>query len=241
MISEQPTSATLNITRSHSSSEVIPLSTVTPTSTSPGTTVRPNSVAHKGTTILVTRENKALPAGCGPGEMAALLLDFFDAANRGDQQQVARLSMLPEVQYGYLPYWYGVSDGEPRNGGRHFSAVTRGQLRNLVVERHRQHERMRLLTVRVNGASEGDSTPGDISVDYYLTRQADDLSGDVERIAYAASTINCHERKIAVSAIGTLPVEVQRDIMRLAFALASLCPPPPPDHAGNAVIACTAP
>jgi hypothetical protein len=41
--------------------------------------------------VIVTRENPSLPSRCSPLEVARLILQFFDAFNRGDQEQLAKM------------------------------------------------------------------------------------------------------------------------------------------------------
>ena len=191
---------------------------------------------YKGNTIVVTQEDRALPVGCSPSDVAAILMDFFDAVNRYDPEQLARLWMLHEKSESLPRYWYGMDEGDHAAGRRDFSTSTIDSLLAYFSGRHRQRERMRLLAVDVGGPREDNG----VDVAYYLARSADDLPGGV-RIADAKGAIDCKARRTMVASLSTWPAWESSDIVAAAYTLTSLCPPPPPERPRNAVIACARP
>ena len=119
--------------------------------------------------VVITRESRdggALPAGCGPREVAHLIARFFDAFNRGDQDALAAVvfrSPLPGVG---PSQWYSVAEA----GAPPFAAYDLDAFLAYAAERHRRHERLRLVAVSVSGPG----WHGGAGVVYALTRHADE-------------------------------------------------------------------
>jgi hypothetical protein len=141
----------------------------------------------------------SFPPGCGHEEIVALVARFFAAFNQGDQAELARF--FPEQATGAFNgdrtrfQVYGVIEGDPRAGGRRFAARDRTELLTYFAERHRQHERLHLLTLNVSGLS----WHGGIDLTFTLTRAADDLP---ERRVEGKGAINCDNHTIFVWNMG---------------------------------------
>jgi hypothetical protein len=140
--------------------------------------------------VMVTRDDTGLPAGCKVREVADSTSRFFDAFNRGDRTQLSR-SFSSSLQ------WYTVTDAKGST-----TLSNRDDLLRYFADRHKHHERYRLLKIRVSGP--GWHGGGDIV--FLLTRQADDLDGGSSGqpiLADGKGAINCKERAIFVWAMAT--------------------------------------
>jgi hypothetical protein len=130
------------------------------------------------TEILVTAGDASLPEGCRPREVAGLVLDFFDAFNAGDQEQLSRLFFVAEgpsppdfSSEGYYPWsWYLVSEaGAGGHIERGFVTYDEGELLEYFARRHEHGERLGLLKVGVTGPGLlGEE--GNVGIVYALTR-----------------------------------------------------------------------
>ena len=171
--------------------------------------------------VIVTRDNNMLPAGCSPREVAQLIMRFFDAFNNGDQEVLGSFFFKSGFE------WYSVTEGNPKERGRHFVAYTPDDLLVYFVERHKQNERLRLLMVDVAGPS----WHGGVDISYVLNREADDLwpgLGGPERIAEGKGAINCQDQQIFVWSMA----------MNMGNFAARLCPEPPTGSKSDTVVAC---
>jgi hypothetical protein len=144
--------------------------------------------------------------------VARLLGEFFDSFNRGDP------AAADHVVFGVAPGggWYSVTEGNPKEGGRHFVTSERRELVRYFAVRHRQHERLWLREVTVgydNGLGQ---------IEYTLTRRAADLRrlGVATSRAEGKGAIDCERRKIVVWSMG-MPIGHERNRHR-----ARLCPRP---------------
>lgn len=181
--------------------------------------------------VLVTRDDPQLPSGCRPWQVAGLITSFFDAFNRGDQDQLARFWMLPKASDAQGQTWYSVTEDDPKQGGRHFVAYNQSDLLAYFAKRIAQRERLQLVMVDV-----GQGRGGDVGVSYVLVRQADDLKpglGGPERFAEGKGEINCKKQMLFVWSMaqnsGT-PEEI------VPFWP---CPKPPDWSPGTSAIACS--
>jgi hypothetical protein len=197
------------------------------------------------TKVLVTSEDPSLPDGCRPREIAELVLDFFDAFNRGDQERLSRLFFISEgpsppdfSEEGYYPWsWYSVSEVGP--GGRiedGFVTYNQGELLRYFAERYGQREHLGLIKVSATQAGLlGEE--GNVGIVFVLTRDARDLEpglGGPARIAIGKGAINCASRKIFV---WSMEMRARED--RSARQAAGwLCTDPPGWKPGSAVVAC---
>jgi hypothetical protein len=197
------------------------------------------------TKVLVTSDDPSLPDGCRARQLAELVIAFFDAFNRGDQERLSRLFFISEgpsppdfSQEGYYPWsWYSVS--EIGAGGRiesDFVTYNQGELLRYFAERHGQGERLGLIKVGTTQAGLlGEE--GNVGIAYVLTRDARDLEpglGGPARIAFGKGAINCESQRIF-----TWSMEMRRGENRGARQAAGwLCTDPPGWRPGTAVVAC---
>lgn len=144
--------------------------------------------------VLVVGDDPSLPPGCRPRQVARLLQDFIIAFNRGER------TAADFVVFGVAPGggWYSMSEGAPRNGGRHFVARDIESLRRYFAARHRRHERLQLREVIVGYAN----ALGQI--EYKLTRRADDLRrrGITTSGVEGKGAVDCERRRVVVWSMG---------------------------------------
>jgi hypothetical protein len=140
--------------------------------------------------VIVTRDDSGLPAGCKVHEVADFISRFFDAFNRGDRAQLTRF-FASSIQ------WYTVTDAKGS-----VTVSTRDDLLTYFADRHKHHERLRLLKIRVSGPS----WHGGGDIVFLLTRQADDLDGGSQGqpiLANGKGAMFCKEQAIFVWAMST--------------------------------------
>lgn len=137
--------------------------------------------------VRVTRDDTTAPLNCTPGNVGRRVTGFFEAVNRGD---VAAIMGTFTKKNG----WYSVTEGDPRNGGRHFVAYRPAKLRSYFKERIRQRERMHLVEIDVE-YDRSDPNLGHVA--YTLIRSADDLGRYAKR-AVGKGAIDCRSGQIAV-------------------------------------------
>ena len=176
--------------------------------------------------IAVTSNSNASPDGCGPGEIARLVVDFFDAYNRGAEEELANF-FEPTFQ------WYSdsITPNQPTDEDNSLTTSNRSDLLEYFVERHEQHERLRLISIDTRY----DGDRGLIQVSYLLIRQADDYKtgpDGPERLVFGKGAILCPAKKIFVWSIGD-PVDTEDQP-----PFGPLCPEPPIGTSRDAVIAC---
>lgn len=190
--------------------------------------------------IVVTHDDSAAPPRCQPRELATLLLRFFDAFNRGDQDELVTF-FGPEFR------WYGVGtlrrqDNEepgffaysPTSGYQSAlpgskAGTPREVLLPYFAQRHAQQERLRLLMVA--GYANEDDSMSDITI--LLTRQASDLPPDrssPEYVYQGKGQIHCPTQTIALWNVVQAPDDP-------ALWLTP-CPPLSTTRSWDAVIAC---
>lgn len=116
--------------------------------------------------VEVTRDEGGAPEKCSPQSVGDLVVRFFDAVNRED---VAAISGFFTEDF----EWFSITEGNPRNGGRHFAGYDHADLNRYFARRVQQDERMYLLEIDVQYESARDLG----HVAYNLHRTADDISG----------------------------------------------------------------
>lgn len=193
-----------------------------PISTSDGTpSAQPTATVERPVQIVVTRDGPRRPAGCGPREAARLLLEFLGAANVGDQERLAQF-------FGPGFQWYTVTEGDPKNGGRHRLASTRSDALTYLAETMALGEEQRLLAVGVGPGGRG------AGVGFVLRRRAADLSpAGAEHVAHGKAEMDCAQRTMDVWSMSSLPVSSQPPND------SGPCPPAAGGRPAAAVIACT--
>ena len=178
--------------------------------------------------IIVTRENSTLPPNCSPREVAQLLIDFFDAFNRGDQARLAQL-----VHPKFNRYGAGGTSANPK--GSMFYKWD--DLKTHFAERHKQGERLRLHWIEVGGSEDRSigihGRIGQIAFGY--TRHARDLLGGPDHSGVGKGAINCKEQKFFVLMLGGSGPMADEQAM---ITSSGHCPAPPAGSPPQAVIAC---
>jgi len=140
--------------------------------------------------VIVTRDDSGLPAGCKVREVADFISKFFDAFNRADRSQLTPF-FASSIQ------WYTVTDAKGS-----MTVSTRDDLMGYFADRHKHHERLGLLKIRVSGPS----WHGGGDIVFLLTRQADDLDGGTHGqpiLATGKGAMFCKEPAIFVWAMAT--------------------------------------
>jgi hypothetical protein len=171
--------------------------------------------------IAVTRNSGSYPPGCGPGEVATVIADFFEAFNEGDTARLDRsFDREPKFQ------WYSVTEGVPEAGGRHFVTYERSRLLPYFVKRREENEHLRLLMVDIGFDARA------AHIGYVLERQADDLAslGINHTIAHGKGAIDCSTKTIFAWSMG-MPKEPAPP----GWA----CPRPTGWTPGDPAVACT--
>jgi len=180
--------------------------------------------------VIVTRDDPSLPAGCRPRQTAGLIMNFFEAFNRGDQERLSRFF----VPYYPIPGLYGVSEDR---GSRGFGTQSRDELLRYFAERHKQGERLQLLKVDVGKGWES----GTANITFVITRKAGDLKpglGGPDRVAMGKGGIDCKKQRIVVWQMGMEMPEYDKRIISPYYGS---CKEPPGWKPGEAVIACARP
>ena len=143
--------------------------------------------------IRVTRDTDHGPEACHPQQVGETVIKHFEAINEGDTD-TAMNYVAPERG------WYSVTEGNPRNGGRHFVARNPKKLGEYFDERVQQHEQIYLVEIDVD--YERARNVGHVA--YNLLRTADDLTDYAEQ-AGGKGAIDCDSGLIAVWSMGQGP------------------------------------
>jgi hypothetical protein len=136
--------------------------------------------------VRVSRDTRRGPEACHPENVGSLVVDFFGAVNRGEAHRVTDF-FTRELG------WYSVTEGNPRNGGRHFVAYKPSRLQTYFVGRVSHDERMYLIEIDVAYERAGDLA----HVAYGLLRSADDLTKYAAEAA-GKGAIDCESGRITV-------------------------------------------
>lgn len=202
-------------------------------------------VAQEPTEVIVTSDDRSLPDGCHPRQVAELVVGFVDAFNSGDRERLSRIFFVSQgpsppdfSDSDYQPWsWYTV--GKIGAGGKiesGFVTYNQGELLRYFARRHGKGERLRLLKVSLTqtGLLGKEDNVGFV---YVLTRKAEDLEpglGGPARIASGEGAINCPNRRIFA-----LRMDMRKEDKRTERdAAAWLCADPPGWKPGDAVVAC---
>lgn len=143
--------------------------------------------------IRVTRDTDQGPEVCHPQQVGETVIKHFEAINEGDTD-TAMNYVAPERG------WYSVTEGNPRDGGRHFVARDSDKLRKYLNRRTAVNERIYLLEIDVAYERARDVA----HVAYNLLRTADDLTDYAEE-AGGKGAIDCDSGRIAVWSMGQGP------------------------------------
>jgi hypothetical protein len=198
----------------------------TPTSEAPTLSTETSDVPAPPE-IVVTRDNTSLPVGCDVLAVANFLNGFFDAFNRGDQDQLRAAVDTAAFK------WYIVNEGTTTDGGTHFIGNETEPLIKYFADRHQHQERLQLVTVDVDGPA---AWGNGVDIGHVVTRRADDLPAGREgysRVADGKGAITCPNKKLIVWSMGMDLASAQSSI-----PLDHLCPDPAIGTPTPAVVAC---
>lgn len=170
----------------------------------------------EGQAFEVTRDSERGPSPCRPQAVGELMVGFLQKVNAGTD---------PTGSFSSSFQWYSMTEGNPRNGGRHFVTHERDELDDYFERRADHDETMKLIELSV-GYDEG----RDIShIAYVIERTADDTARFGTMVT-GKGAIACGEGKIELLSMG-----MARDIMD---GVGSYCPAPENPDVDVAVI-CT--
>jgi hypothetical protein len=182
--------------------------------------------------MLVTRGAPTFLPGCGPAEVAGVLVDFFDALNENDAERLVLRSALGVEPAPVTPLaWFAVLDGDSADGTRNVVADTQAELLAYAAERVQQHERLQLLATDADPSAYDDS----VNIVFYLSRRADDLLDGPEHMTTGKGAVECSSQRIRVLTISTWPRGGEQELDR---HLRALCPAPPAGSPQHAIIVC---
>src|SRR5712692_825737 len=175
--------------------------------------------------VVVTRGSAALPAGCSPGEVAAVVGDFTDAFNRGDTQRLDELFAPTMSQPGESPF---VRFALSTAAGA-VDLTDRASLLPYLADRHKRNEHERLLYL--DAVPNRTLGPGRVEVGLGLSAQADDYEGGLRGLVGRA-VVNCASKTIAEWKVTLQPVG-------FSFSGPGACPRPSGGWSSNDVaVAC---
>lgn len=182
--------------------------------------------------IIVTRDDRTLPRGCSPREVATFLTGFFDDFNQGRIGALRRRFAAAHPHNDSLHYdppangrfpfrWYSVTRG------RAFAAYDRATLLRYFRSRRTRNEQLALLVVDVGAAGRGRA----VAFSYVLRRAAADISlrADEQPYAWGGGGMNCSPNSIYVWNMAGPPSRSPE----------GLCPLPDAWIPGEPVVACT--
>lgn len=172
--------------------------------------------------VSVTRDDPGLPQGCSPNEVAHLLLNFLEAYNVGNQDELAELFAFGRES------WFSDSLTEAKN----FTAYNEAEMLEYLADRYQHEDSLQLRQVDVAGPS----WHGGADIAFRLMRKADDLKPDTrERYVEGKGAIYCQTQQIMVWSMGTVSPDISE------ADLVQLCPDPPDGTPENAAVACARP
>jgi hypothetical protein len=154
-----------------------------------------------GTTTAGHRDAGSSSDPCAPSAVASVITEFFTAFNRGDAHGAVQVMDPQAVPWNSRPRgWFALDETDSRGPGRFHSFYSRAALARYFADRHRHHERLRLLTVIV-GASRGSA-----DIVFRVRRRADDLVAiGIEKnrtLATGKGEVLCARRKIFIWSMG---------------------------------------
>ena len=136
--------------------------------------------------VRVTRDTNRGPKACHPQQVGETVVNHFEAINKGNSDK-AMTYVAPESG------WYSITEGNPRDGGRHFVARDSDTLHEYFDLRVTVNEQIYLMEIDVD--YERARNLGHVA--YTLLRTADDLD-PFGNLAHGKGAIDCENRKIRV-------------------------------------------
>lgn len=138
--------------------------------------------------IVVTRDSDAGPEKCHPEAVGELMVSFLHDVNSGKD---------PTRWFASNFEWYSMTEGNPRDDGRHFVTYQRDELADYFRRRAAHAESMKLLGMSVK-YDEGRNISHLV---YWIERTADDTD-EFGRIATGKGAVVCGEGKILLLSMG---------------------------------------
>jgi hypothetical protein len=122
------------------------------------------------------------------------VLDFFEAINAGESSRAKDYFSKDNFQ------WYSVTEGNPRESGRHRAVRARGDIAGYFRQRFIAQERLELVSLRIG--FDPDRQLGHMSL--VIRRTAADLAalGISGNIATGKAAVDCDDGTIMVWSIG---------------------------------------
>lgn len=162
----------------------------------------------------VTRDSDSGPRACQPQAVGELMVGFLQKVNAGSD---------PTSSFASSFQWYSMTEGDPRNGGRHFVTYKRDELSDYFKARARHDESMRLIELSLNYEDERNIS----HIQYVIERTADDTARFGTMVS-GKGAVACGEGKIELLSMG-----MAKDIMD---GMGPLCPKPEERELDAAVI-----
>lgn len=132
--------------------------------------------------VVVTRDSERGPAACQPEAVGELMVDFLQKANAGTD---------PTSSFASSFQWYSMTEGNPKNGGRHFVTYERDELADYFERRASHDESMKLIELSLDYEAERDIS----HITYVIERTADDTARFGTTVT-GKGAIACGEAKI---------------------------------------------
>lgn len=144
--------------------------------------------------VLITRDERSFPRPCRALHAARMTMDFLDAVEDGDTDRIEGFFSEDEFQ------WYSVTEGNPREGGRHHAVRDRDDLAAYFEARFAAGESMELTSLRITFDPRRDLG----HMNFVVRRTADDLAGLGIRgdVATGKAGIDCGDGKIIAWSMG---------------------------------------
>ena len=162
----------------------------------------------------VSRDSEEGPAACQPQAVGELMVDFLHKVNAG---------LDPTSSFASSFQWYSMTEGNPRNGGRHFVTYERDELDDYFDRRAAHDESMKLVELSLDYEEERDIS----HITYVIERTADDTAR-FGTMATGKGAIACGEGKIELLSMG-----MAKDIMD---GMGPYCPEVEEQHEDVAVV-----
>ncbi len=144
---------------------------------------------------------------CHPLDIARLITKFFDAFNRGNQNELATLFFGTGLRDGMTPgELFGAHAGKP--DGTIFRTSELPELLTYFARRHQQHEKFTLRKLVVEGHTDEQDVGHSAGIYFELDQQADDWpvpSGKTHNKLGGKGLVDCQKQRFAAWGMGRIP------------------------------------
>lgn len=142
---------------------------------------------HKRVSV---KNHETLLRECGRRSIPGAVLRFTKAMNNGELSDQVTSLFVAEADF----EWYSVTEGDSRKQGRHIVHYSRNELSRYFAKRHRMHERLQLVELRVKTNRRSLTA----HIEFLFRRSANDLEalGISTPFADGKGAIDCRSRKI---------------------------------------------